>query len=94
MKNSVFYVSKTNKKIARILRNIKIIVIRYSKSRQDFAISMPCMKCKHFLHKLGISKIEYTGDNGEFMCSKVKDIPEHESRLTRSKSHKEEIITK
>jgi len=80
--HSVFYVAK-NKKINRILKNVKIIVIRFSRKNKNLTLSMPCSKCQEFLSILGIKQVYYSTECGKIINNKVCNLPPHSSKLSR-----------
>ena len=69
LKNIVFY--GTNAKIKKLLRNITIVVIRYSAG--NIHNSKPCIECCHMLKQLGVKRVIYSVENG-VIAEKVSNI--------------------
>jgi len=84
MKNVIKY----NKKIKKILKNIKIVVIRYSKSKNHLVLSMPCSNCQNLLENLGIKEVTYSTECGDITCEKICNMPSHFTKLIRSQLEK------
>lgn len=80
--------NKLCKKFVIHLKKIKIIVIRFSTIKDKFILSAPCVKCKNILLDLGIDKITFSNEVGEFVFSKIENVKNHYSRLDRSKLRK------
>jgi len=79
------YKNKLCKELSFHFKKIKIIVIRYSNSIENFIHSAPCVQCKNILLGLGINKIKYSTDAGILISSKLVDVINHHSRLERFK---------
>lgn len=69
---SVFYVAQSGKKRNNDLSNLTLIVIRYSAGK--FSFSKPCKNCIEKIKEVGIKKVLYSDDDGNFIEEKTRDL--------------------
>lgn len=69
---SVFYVAQTGKKRNNDLSNLTLIVVRYSGGK--FSFSKPCKHCIEKIKEVGIRKVLYSDDDGNFIEEKTRDL--------------------
>jgi hypothetical protein len=68
----VFYGTKLKKELKRIMRGVIVVVIRWSDGK--IKNSKPCMHCLQYMKNIGIKKICYSNEEGEFVNEKIKNI--------------------
>ncbi len=57
------------------MKKYTLIVVRWSKTKNDWSNSKPCQSCTEFLQKVGIGTIIYTtGDDTIYKKERVKHL--------------------
>jgi len=58
--------------MTRLLTKISVIVVRWNSDK--FTMSKPCHHCIQTMRNLGIRKIYYSNDDGNFTFERLRDI--------------------
>jgi deoxycytidylate deaminase len=68
-KDSIFYGRKLQRKMGKYY----VVVVRVSYEGK-FINSRPCSECIKYMRKVGIGKVYYSTDDGDFNCEKVSQM--------------------